>query len=106
MKKTFVALLALAASASCQRAPITAPEVVALRAAALPERADDPAWANVPEHVAPLLLQDLVEPRLMEASTAEVRVRALTNGSEIALRLEWADAEANDLPGAGRFPDG
>jgi hypothetical protein len=53
-----------------------------------------------------LLLQDLVEPRLMTPSTPEVRVRAFTNGSEIAFRLEWTDAEANDLPGAGRFPDG
>ena len=53
-----------------------------------------------------VLLQDLVEPRLMAASTPEVRVRAITDGSQIAFRLEWPDAELDDVPGAGRFPDG
>jgi hypothetical protein len=101
----FVALLLTLAS-SCQRAPVTTPEVVAVRTATLPERPDDAAWDSAPEHIAALLLQDLVEPRLMTASTPEVRVRAFTNGAEIAFRIEWVDAEANDLPGAGRFPDG
>lgn len=106
MKKSIFLFVLLALVSSCQRAPVTTPEVVALRTATLPERPDDAAWNNVPEHIAPLLLQDLVEPRLMTASTPEVRVRALTNGAEIAFRIEWIDAEVNDLPGAGRFPDG
>jgi DMSO reductase family type II enzyme heme b subunit len=106
MKNVLLVLILAAVASSCQRAPIVTPEVVAVRAAALPERPDDAAWANAPEHVAILLLQDLVEPRLMTASTPQVRVRALTNGTQIAFRLEWADAELNDLPGAGRFPDG
>lgn len=108
MRKTIIPLLllALAASASCQRALVPTPEVVAVRAAALSDDPNADVWQTVPEHVAKLLLQDLVEPRLMKPSTAEVRVRALTNGSEVAFRLEWVDAEANDLPGAGRFNDG
>ena len=65
----------------------------------------DTAYQQAPEHAAKLLLQDLVEPRLMKASTTEVRVRAVTNGSEIAFRLEWLDASKDDLPGAGRFVD-
>jgi hypothetical protein len=97
--------LALAAVASCQRAPVMVPEVVAVRAAAVPEDPQADAWLTAPEHVAPLLLQDLVEPRLMQASTPDVRVRALTDGSRIAFRLEWIDQEVNDLPGAGRFND-
>lgn len=104
-----VRLLLMAAAAvagACRPAPGTVPEVIAVRAATLPDDPADPAWAGAPEHVAPLLLQDLVEPRLMKASTPEVRVRALTNGTQIAFRLEWADAGADDLPGAGRFPDG
>ena len=96
----------MVAVVSCGRPPVTTPEVVAVRAATLPEMPNDPAWANAPEHIAPLLLQDLVEPRLMKASTPDVRVRAFTNGAQIAFRLEWIDAEANDLPDAGRFPDG
>jgi hypothetical protein len=106
MKRVMCVLLLFAVAAACRRVPAPTPEVVAVHAAALPERADDPAWAGAPEHIAVLLLQDLVEPRLMTASTPEVRVRALTSGSQIAFRLEWVDADVNDLPGAGRFSDG
>jgi hypothetical protein len=101
---TLVLLVAIAA-ASCRRAPAPTAEVVALATASLPADATDAAWNLAPEHVAALLLQDLVEPRLMTPSTREVRVRALANDSEIAFRLEWADGVANDLPGAGRFLD-
>jgi hypothetical protein len=90
----------------CQRTPVAVPEVVAIRAAALPEDPGAEVWQTAPEHVAKLLLQDLVEPRLMKASTPDVRVRAITAGSNIAFRLEWTDADANDTPGAGRFNDG
>jgi hypothetical protein len=34
-----------------------------------------------------------------------VRVRAITDGSRIALRLDWTDPTKDDLPGAGRFSD-
>jgi hypothetical protein len=81
------------------------PEVVAIAVAKLPSDPSDAAWQRAPEHVAPLLLQDLVEPRLMKPSTREVRVRAFASVSEIAFRLEWTDDVANDLPGAGRFLD-
>jgi hypothetical protein len=108
MQRTISPVLVIAAAlgVSCQQAPVLTPEVVAVRAATVPEDPNDPAWQSAPEHVASLLLQDLVEPRLMTVSTPEVRVRALTNGAQIAFRLEWADAEADDLPGAGRFADG
>lgn len=102
-------LLALApvlmAGVSCRRAPAPVREVVAVSTAALPSDAADAAWQSAPEHVAPLLLQDLVEPRLMKPSTTGVRVRALSNGRDVAFRIEWTDASADDLPGAGRFPD-
>ena len=97
--------VALSPAVACRRAPAPTPEVIAMSAAALPTDPLDAVWQNAPEHVAPLLLQDLVEPRLMKASTTEVRVRALSNGSEIAFRIEWTDQVANDLPGAGRFVD-
>jgi len=100
-----VVVCALAANAACRRAPAPTPEVVAISRAALPADPNDAAWPSAPEHVTPLLLQDLVEPRLMTASTKEVRVRAFANGQQIAFRLEWADTVANDLPGAGRFID-
>ncbi|MDP2318890.1 MAG: ethylbenzene dehydrogenase-related protein [Acidobacteriota bacterium] len=108
MRRTLivVSLLAVAAGLSCRRGPAPTPEVVALAAQALPSDPGDPAWQAAPEHVAKLLLQDLVEPRLMTPSTPEVRVRAIASANEVAFRLEWPDAVANDLPGAGRFPDG
>ena len=80
-------------------------EVLAVPVAKLPSDPWDRAWENAPEFAAKLLPQDLVDPRLMKASTPEVLVRAVTSGSQIAFRLEWADANRNDLPGAGSFLD-
>jgi DMSO reductase family type II enzyme heme b subunit len=99
-------LLALVAATACARAPATTPDVVAVMAARAPESPIDPAWDDAPEHVERLLLQDLVEPRLMTASTPEVRVRAIAGPGEVAFRLTWDDASLDDLPGAGRFVDG
>mgnify|MGYP003338008125 CR=1 FL=1 len=108
MRSRMLALKAVAlvtAVAACSRAPAPVPDVVLVAASALPADPGDEAWNAVPEHVAKLLLQDLVEPRLQQASTPEVRVRGVVNGGQLALRLEWADASTDDLPGAGRFND-
>jgi DMSO reductase family type II enzyme heme b subunit len=99
-------VIALVALAGCGRQPARTLEVVSVPAAQVPLAPDDSAWNGAPVHAARLLLQDLVEPRLMKASTPEVEVRSLHNGAEIAFRLEWADALVNDLPGPGRFLDG
>lgn len=102
----FIALALFSVTISgCRSAVATTTEVVAIQSNALPVAPTDAAWNEVPEHPAKLLLQDLVEPRLMNASTAEVRVRAITNGSEVAFRLEWDDQTKNDLPGPARFLD-
>lgn len=72
----------------------------------LPKRdPNDARWREAPEHVARLLLQDVTEPRLLEGSTDSVRIRALTDGSWLAVRLEWSDARQDDLVGPGRFSD-
>jgi DMSO reductase family type II enzyme heme b subunit len=101
---TLAAILALAACGASEP-PMTA-EVVAARVGTQPTDPGDAAWQQMPVHVAPLLLQDMVEPRLMEPSTPEVRVQAATDGREIAFRLEWADPSADDMALPGRFPDG
>jgi hypothetical protein len=98
-------LLGLALAVACRRAPAPVNEVVAVWAAQLPLDPADRAWQRVPEHLAKLLLQDMVEPRLLEPSTPFVRVQAMRNGSEIAFRLTWPDAESDDLPIPGRFVD-
>jgi hypothetical protein len=100
------ALGALFAAGCAAPAPPASPaEVAAVRAATLPAGPEDPVWRNAPQHVAPLLLQDMVEPRLMAPSTPEVRVQAVTDGTRVAFRLSWPDATANDLPRAESFGD-
>jgi hypothetical protein len=106
MRRTLMLVFFLSVGGlSCGRTPATTPDVVTVPLAALPGDPADPAWDDAPEHVAKLLLQDLVEPRLMKASTPEVRVRALTDGSSVAFRLTWADPDQNDLPTTGRMMD-
>ncbi|MBM3808518.1 MAG: hypothetical protein FJW22_10025 [Acidimicrobiia bacterium] len=104
MRYALMTLIAVSL-AGCTRAPAPVADVVAVVSASLPSDPADAAWNAAPEHVAKLLLQDLVEPRLQAVSTPDVRVRAFTAGQEIALRLEWPDATINDLPAAGRFND-
>jgi DMSO reductase family type II enzyme heme b subunit len=100
---TLVVVGLLAACTPAPPAPTT--EVVAVRRAALPSDPADAAWREAPVFTAPLVLQDMVEPRLLEPSTDKVQVRAVTDGKRMAFRLEWADASNNDLPGLGRFAD-
>ena len=90
---------------ACRPAPPPSPDVVALRVAVLPAAPGDAAWGGALEHVAKMIPQDLVEPRLMTPSTGEVRVRALTDGARVAFRLEWADASKNDQPGPSKMVD-
>jgi DMSO reductase family type II enzyme heme b subunit len=78
---------------------------VAVRSTTLPLDPAAPAWNAAPVHAAKLMLQDLVEPRLMKPSTTEVQVQALTNGAELAFRLAWTDATRDDIADAGRFAD-
>ena len=105
MRAAPLLLLLVLLGACGQRPPAPTAEVVAVSRGAIPADPADAVWQSVPVHIAPLLLQDMVEPRLLKASTAEVRVRAITDGTRIAFRLEWADAGKDDLPGPARFAD-
>jgi DMSO reductase family type II enzyme heme b subunit len=100
-------MLAAALLVGCKKPPVAATaDVQVVSAAAVPADPSDPAWNGAPEHVAKLLLQDMVEPRLLSPSTAQVRVRAIASGSDLALRLEWTDSTHNDVAGPGQFSDG
>jgi hypothetical protein len=79
--------------------------VIVVSAKDVPSDPSDAAWQSVPEYSAALVLQDLVEPRQLEATTTAVRVRAMSNGTDTAFRLEWMDPTRNDLPAASRFSD-
>ncbi|MEE9518850.1 MAG: ethylbenzene dehydrogenase-related protein [bacterium] len=81
-------------------------EVVAVQSDVLAAHPhDNAAWRAAPTQVVPLIPQNLVAPRLMEPSTKEVRVQAMTDGRRVAFRLAWADSTQDDLPGANRFTD-
>lgn len=100
------AALALALNSGCSRKPIAVTEVVAAASPSLPLDPQDRQWVAAPEYTGALLLQDLVEPRLMTPSTTQLKVRALTDGVRIAFRLEWQDPSPDDAPGPGRSIDG
>lgn len=99
------ALMVLLFAAGCTKTTVPATEVIAVSAAQLPAGPADAAWNVAPEYISKLIPQDLVEPRLAQASTPEVRVQAMTNGTEIAFRLRWADATQNDTETPGQFVD-
>lgn len=103
----FAATVFSIAFAGCKKAepPVSEAEVKAVMEKTLPATIEDKIWERVPLHPAKLLLQDMVEPRLMEASTSFVRVQAVTNGQKIVFRLSWKDPTLDDMPGPGRFGD-
>jgi hypothetical protein len=72
---------------------------------ALPADAADNAWKAASTYTAQLILQDMVEPRLIGPSTRTVNVQAVTDGNAIAFRLMWDDDSQNDVPGPGSFAD-
>ena len=101
-----MALALVVLAMGCARPlPLPIPDVEITRAPVVPEDPFDPAWKTASEHVAQLIPQDLVEPRQMQATTAEVRVRTLAHGDEIGFRLEWTDPTRDDLNDPGRFSD-
>lgn len=93
--------------AGCREATPPSPvsHVVVATLAALPVSPDDPVWEAAREFRAPLIAQDQVEPRLLDLSTAEVRVRAISDGQRLAFRLQWSDATRNDKVDVDAFAD-
>ncbi len=108
MKKLLVLflILGLLGAVACRRTFVATPDVQVVTTKTVTLDANESVWSGAPTHVSKLILQDLVEPRLMEPSTQEVEVQAVTDGTTIAFRLEWADGSPNDLPGPHRFMDG
>jgi hypothetical protein len=102
-----ILLAALSVLGCRQAAPPPPPTAVELASAtSVPTDPTDAAWNAAPELIAKLLPQDLVEPRQLQPTTADVRVRAITDGKQVAFRLEWTDESKDDTPGPALFPDG
>jgi hypothetical protein len=98
----------LALALACSRAPerpASASEVTAVSGTSLAAAPDDPAWQRVPVHVAALLPQDVVEPRLLAPTTSAVEVQAMTDGASIAFRLAWAAPARSDRVVPAVFSD-
>jgi len=100
----FLVFATVVAGCSKKEPPVTA-EVVASFHRTLPTVSEDPEWSRTPLHVEPLLMQDLVEPRLIQPSTREVLLQAITDGERIVFRIEWEDPTRDDIPSASRFSD-
>ncbi len=81
------------------------PNVVVAPAASLPTEPSDESWNQAPEHTAKLILQDQVDPRQMEQTTDELRIRAFTDGIRVAFRLQWTDPTQDDLATSATFTD-
>ncbi len=84
---------------------IDASQLVVARRPAVPAAPTDKVWSEVAPTQVPLVPQDMVEPRLLKASTASIRVRALTDGQRVAFLLEWDDATMDDMQKPSRFSD-
>ncbi len=93
-------------AAACKKTQVPTPEVNVAQVKEITLDPNAPVWEAVSLHASKMILQDLVEPRLMEPSTSEVQVKAITNGTEIAFRLEWLDESQSDMPGPRHFIDG
>jgi len=100
-----VPALILVASCGGGGPAVSTSEVVAVPVERLAADPGDAAWDAAPVYRADLLPQDMVEPRLLEPSTARVDVRAATDGRRVAFRLSWSDPTRDDLPRTGDFPD-
>jgi hypothetical protein len=100
-----VLAVATAACGGASGPPAAPTEVVAVRRGAVALDPGSSVWEEVPPFTAALIPQDMVEPRLVVPSTPEVRVKAMSDGTRLAFRLEWSDATRDDLPGVSTFSD-
>jgi hypothetical protein len=87
--------------------PVEGAEIVARRVrGALP--VDDPeagAWREAQRVRVQLAPQQIAQPFLEQAGVDELIARALHNGDELALLLEWDDRDLDDLDGIRRYHD-
>lgn len=54
-------------------------------------------WENGPKAIIDLGLQDIALPMKKVPSVTQIAVRAVHDGTSIGIRIEWDDAETNDL---------
>jgi hypothetical protein len=101
------AVVALAEAVGDKQTPVPGAPIVATYVDGdLP--ATDPGsgtWNDAAPTLVPLVAQQIAQPFLEEAGVHELDVRALHNGVEVALLLEWDDDSVDDLDGIRRYHD-
>ncbi|MBI3244686.1 MAG: hypothetical protein HYZ49_20600 [Chloroflexi bacterium] len=98
---SFGLLLAVAAALTFFKVPIAGSQGLTLLAAQvsgdLPTTDPSSAlWQQATAVEVPLSAQNVTRPMLLEARVKSVTARALHNGSQIAILVEWADETKND----------
>jgi hypothetical protein len=63
------------------------------------------AWDDAQPALVALVAQQIAQPYLEQAAVQELDVRALHNGVDVALLLEWEDDVVDDLDGIRRYHD-
>jgi hypothetical protein len=100
-------VIALANAVGDKESPVTgAPIVAAFVDGEIPTT--DPksdTWGDAQPVLVPLVAQQIAQPYLEQAGVDEIEVRALHNGTEVALLLEWDDDSVDDLDGIRRYHD-
>jgi hypothetical protein len=93
---TTLAAIGLVGILTLARVPLASSQGLTLSAAYVPGSLtagaiDSPMWTEAAPVPVPLSAQQVALPQLTGASIQSVNVRALHNGSQLALLLEWAD---------------
>ena len=74
--------------------PVTIP--AKLVKGAIPMDGANPVWESVPGVIVPLSGQLITTPMHPNISVKSVFVKAMTNGKDLGLRIEWSDQTKND----------
>ena len=93
-------VLALTGVLTFFKVPVASSQGVTLVAAQvegdLPLEPDAPAWQDTTAVVVPLSAQTVTKPIMSQTSVQSVSARALHNGQQIAILVEWDDETRND----------
>ncbi len=80
--------------------PLAVSQPVAIQAKAIkgpiPMDGANPVWENVPGVIVPLSGQTITTPMHPNIAVKSVFVKAITNGKDIGIRLDWGDQSKND----------
>src|SRR3970040_2555484 len=80
--------------------PLSVSQPVAIQAkvikGAIPMDGANPLWENVPGVVVPLSGQTITRPMHPNIAVKSVFVKAVTNGKDVGIRMDWGDQSKND----------